>query len=704
MIVNSKKNQLRHKPWNYHHASAPLLTAGTVYGAGELLNYAHTSVLYPSIVGTLAASTIGLTEYGSGSSVPTIVYSTSVTAAAAGWLTASAMVPNFPFTMAGVLSALAATAVFGPLYRAVRYHRANTEDREAIRVGREKWVHAFRSIGLAGVEIPRGGIESNRAGFTLHVLLPPGMTLSTIQSASDKLEVALSRVMPSVRRGSISVTGGAGAHEVLITVGTADILSETVPLPDDHSALSIRNPLPFATYETGGDASIAWYEDGWGGKSGLVVGKRGSGKSVTVNVLLAQLLRCPDVVVFGIDLKGGRTLRPWLTPWQEGWTVEDANAEGGTMRAEYPVLDWVATTLEEAVLLLETVVAMLDYRATAGTGSMVVPTPNEPAIIVLCEEIADLTAAATTGTGDERKLGGRANRAITRIMKKGRSEAINDVLVTQRATVVNTAGGEAKSQIDVTIGLRTEKAQDTLSVFPDDAHIKLHELEHSGTLYVKDGADAEPRKARSWYVADRKPEVIAQLAADRTQWRSELDAGTAAAGGDAYANRWSPERAGHLLGAAQRATANAGASPASSSTSGTDAKPAGGFRLRLNMPKSAPKPTGGLSDEEFAKRTSDEAFADLMKGAGAGDLLGLSDAESNGDGVSESRRYMRQLIAAAGPDGMAPVAILRELTEAGKGAARQTVQRWLKEDVDAGILRKLDGADAKYTTGPNYRP
>ena len=42
-------------------------------------------------------------------------------------------------------------------------------------------------------------------------------------------------------------------------------------------------------------------------------GIAGSGKSGVLNVILGNLAACPDVVLWGIDLKGGMELRPWAS-------------------------------------------------------------------------------------------------------------------------------------------------------------------------------------------------------------------------------------------------------------------------------------------------------------------------------------------------------------------------------------------------------
>ena len=98
--------------------------------------------------------------------------------------------------------------------------------------------------------------------------------------------------------------------------------------------LSIDNPIPIGVYEDGQVCSVTLRE-----MATLIVGLRGSGKSNLLNVLLAQLARCADVLIFAIDLKGGRMAAPWIEPWLDH-------------RTPRPVVDWLATDREEAERML----------------------------------------------------------------------------------------------------------------------------------------------------------------------------------------------------------------------------------------------------------------------------------------------------------------------------------------------------------------
>ena len=75
-------------------------------------------------------------------------------------------------------------------------------------------------------------------------------------------------------------------------------------------------------------------------RHGLFGGSTGSGKSGGLNVLIGNLVACPDVVIWGIDLKRGMELGPWAS-----------------------CIDRLATTPGQAQALLSDAVAILEARA-----------------------------------------------------------------------------------------------------------------------------------------------------------------------------------------------------------------------------------------------------------------------------------------------------------------------------------------------------
>jgi S-DNA-T family DNA segregation ATPase FtsK/SpoIIIE len=87
-----------------------------------------------------------------------------------------------------------------------------------------------------------------------------------------------------------------------------------------------------------------------------------------VNVILAYLVACRDVVIWAVDLKGGMELRPWATCIQR-----------------------LAFTPEQATELFRDAVTEVNRRAAkmAETGKRSWdPAPDDPALVIVVDEYA----------------------------------------------------------------------------------------------------------------------------------------------------------------------------------------------------------------------------------------------------------------------------------------------------------------------------
>src|SRR5262249_33826161 len=79
------------------------------------------------------------------------------------------------------------------------------------------------------------------------------------------------------------------------------------PIPWPGSPVtSITQLLPLGLFEDGRPVGVVLLR-----RHVLIGGMVGSGKSGILNVILAYLITCVDVRVWGIDLKGGMELQPW---------------------------------------------------------------------------------------------------------------------------------------------------------------------------------------------------------------------------------------------------------------------------------------------------------------------------------------------------------------------------------------------------------
>ncbi len=241
---------------------------------------------------------------------PLALYTCACGVIAAGWLAYSARTAAWHPVPVVVL--LGSAAVLTGLYPAIMRRqelaaelaRLADADAGAARQ-RGKWPGLLAGIGHQ--EIEYAGQERTAAGYQVHLRLPRSgkVTYKMLAASAERLEVAA-----RLRHGSLRFERGNQAHQVILHVAERDMLARTVPLPLATEPMSINWPVPLGIYQDGEVCAVTLRE-----VATLIVGLRGSGKSNLLNVLLAQLARCRDVLIFAIDLKGGRMAAPWIEPW-----------------------------------------------------------------------------------------------------------------------------------------------------------------------------------------------------------------------------------------------------------------------------------------------------------------------------------------------------------------------------------------------------
>ena len=481
-------------------------------------------------------------------------------------------------------------------------------------------------IGAPGVALA-GSVET-RAGHTYRLRLPATgkVTFSRLERLTEALETAA-----RLRDGAVRFERGDHAGEVLMHVAEKDILAQTVPYPGDLSDLTVNRPFRIGTYEDGSVCEILYRE-----VKVLLIGLTGAGKSNLINVLIAQLGRCVDTVIFMIDQKGGRAALPWIQPWLEG-------------RTPRPVIDWVATNREESERMLDALLRGIDARAHSGAGGeKITPTAAMPAIVLIIDEMAVIFGAhggprtPEQGTSNTR-LAGKG----TQIVQLGRSEAIDAILATQRGTVTMTGGGDLKSQCRLRIGLGVASENDARMIIPDNASVAriLPKLKHPGSGIVSDGdAKVAPAKFDRLDPGPGNAEIH-RIAAELGDRRPEPDAVLTAAFGEDYALRWTMERAGHIPGFARAAVLHGGRAPG----------------------------------DEYDRR-----FSEIVSGEELAGLGGNVDQPA----VNPARTRMLELLESSGVMGMTPNVLGLRLEAEGMGVVRPTIHEWLAEELDSGRVVK----------------
>lgn len=648
-----------------HHAAAtPPLAALSLYAAGAAVSYVHRplAVIGVTVVAAMAgALAVAVTR----PHMWVLVHRAAAIGFAALWIVLTQL--TSPFRAPSIIALIAAAALLWAFFPLVS--RADLRERDAalraaksLMTGggvRGDWPGMLARLGLPRIQVE--DTVTNPAGYTKVLRLPPdgSITFRRVRGIAEQLEVAL-----DLEPGWVRFERGQRAR-VLVHVTTRDVLAETVALPRCTEPRSINDPIDIGISETGEVLLLTLREI-----AVLVVGVRGAGKSNLINVLIDRLGNCVDAVIWGIDFKNGRTLRPWLQPWLDGKT-------------ERPVIDWVATDRDEAALMMDAALTAIDVRSASGVGGeKITPRAEQPAIILLCEEVSSLTGLHAPGSRASTNL-------LTSITQTGRSEAVDPILVTQRGTVTMVGSGDLKSQIRLRIALGGGSEEDARALLGDSQLARIvAALRHKGSLCVQHD-DARPIPAKGFRV---DPEEVYGLAEACSWLRPGLEADLEAALGADYADRWSVERAGHLLTgkpkpkpvadeSAKPAAAKAATAPTSSGPAPVPPPPR--VTPAWKTTDGTPIPRG---TEHYTEPDVDDVFTALTKGL---------DVDTSRPHAGRAR--LVGLLEQVGAGGRSPDELTRLLNENGIGCVRQTVQGWLKDLVDSGeAVKQGSGVNVRY--------
>ena len=478
---------------------------------------------------------------------------------------------------AQLLALIPAGIVFGLWWNVL--HLLNTAEQQIIRDDQAKaeqeaasgqWERLLARIGCKGVTVKdRVGFP---AGHTLHLKLPANgsVTFRKLTAAVEQLEIAA-----DARPGSLvfEKPKNVGAATVLLHVFERDVLTETLPLEVDRGPKSIHDPIPLGLYQTGEVCVVTFRE-----VAGLMVGLRGRGKSGLLNTHLAHLTGCVDAVVWMIDGKGGRTVRPWLESFLAATTGR-------------PAVDWACMDAEspEAEAILLGVKAAIRSRSRGG-GEKIHPGPAMPSIILIIEE-----ASLITGTG---RMSNSKRAALAQdAVNTGRSEAVESLLATQRGTVSMVGNGDMKSNQNLRYGLGVSTVDDARMIFPDGdlaraAAALSDDDEYRGVFLMQaQGGDRAAWRCRAGRgrPGSRRPRGTGSRRTPSPEWPCRTP-GTA--------RTWTTRRLRRCTRRCSRTASQAGTTAA-----GTGSAPSSGCPLRRSRrprPRRVGRPTRRLRDRPKA--------------------------------------------------------------------------------------------------------
>jgi hypothetical protein len=336
--------------WRYRSELAPIHATYLAALAGWLLRATHPG-WWPGILATTMVTGFALVRFGHrvGLARPIErVYAAAVVTMAGAWLAAA--------TAQGLTRRpLPQLLIIGGVLLSVPWW-AHRRRRARVQVERTlaAWPQIAESIGLAGSRVMSAVVDA--WGWTARVALCRGHTVADAVGKLGAIESAL-----GTRPGAVRIEPDRDrADHFLMRVLHTDPHSR--PLPWRASGIrSVTQPIPLGVFEDASPAAVLLLR-----RNALVGGVVGSGKSGVLNVILATLAACDDVVIWGIDLKGGMELRPWT-----------------------PSLGCLATTPEQAIAVLKEAVTELERRAIESSQSGVrvwEPTKTRPALVIVIDE------------------------------------------------------------------------------------------------------------------------------------------------------------------------------------------------------------------------------------------------------------------------------------------------------------------------------
>jgi S-DNA-T family DNA segregation ATPase FtsK/SpoIIIE len=403
------------------------------------------------------------------------IYAGAVTLVAGGWLTAATALGPATSPMPGLAAGL--TLLFALPWWVSHRRRAK------VRLDRmlESWPEIAQAVGLAGSQVMSATVDV--WGWRARFRLARGQTIRDVIAKIPGIESGLGTFRGAVR---VHPTPDDLANRFELRVLDTDPHADSIIWPGP-SVTSITEPIDLGPFEDAVSCRVLFLR-----RHGLAGGATGAGKSGWLNVLMGNLVACRDVVIWGIDLKKGMELAPWVS-----------------------CIDRLATTAEEARALLADAVAVLEARAAllAELGQRVwEPTPDMPALLIIIDEYAELADDAPD-----------AVKHADSVARRGRAVAVNLVAATQRPTQKAMGQGAVRSQMDIRICFRVRERRDVDLILGQGmltAGWNAHTLNAPGKFLISAAEHDTPRRARAYLVTD---EAVADTASRYADFRPPLD-------------------------------------------------------------------------------------------------------------------------------------------------------------------------------------
>ncbi|MET9320841.1 hypothetical protein ABZX75_11745 [Streptomyces sp. NPDC003038] len=655
--------------------------AFAVATVGTLAHMPPTWALAVGAIGAIGHTATGLRQKLAGRTIG---------ARAASWLLASgwttwALATN-PLTWTALGSLAVIGVGMGAAARSVGFYEEARElealaaaERQVVReLSAERreiaaeWVDRIERVCHITIKVLAVEMWPTGAGFTIDAELPPG-GITYAKIATESARLSADARLPH----GCTATASRGIHQgrVLIDVTTVNVLEQEMPYPASYGPLSVLTGIPWGVRTNADEVPVFLRE-----QCALVVGPTGSGKTNMVHTILAGFARCTDVITWVIDLNAGSAGLPW---------VRTENTGGEAVR---PGIDWLASTHEEALLMLDTAIRVAKHRKMAYQDLMakantdLLPVSAQiPQIEIVIDEGAEILAS----TDKQHRV---LARKILEVIRIARAMALRTVLTALGATGAVLGDlmirREAKVRAALTGG-ETE-GMDLSKLFPGSRGLKVDQAPYKGAGFL-----GTPESGiglfKSWRI---KPAQIRDIVIATSDRHPRLDPVSAKAAGPDYARRWDQARTAWI-------TEHQNTTPATDSTPTEDGGGGGGLNLSA-LRTTTPAPAVDAVDAEFERLIGIEFTTNPQpqtpeepKAEPSGlNLSALRDDKETGpmwlpDAITAIR--------AAGPEGMKPAAVADLV-----GRSREAVRKTLKAAAERGELHYRDRGPHSVYVHPDH--
>ncbi|MEJ3745453.1 cell division protein FtsK [Actinomycetes bacterium KLBMP 9797] len=457
--------------WRYRSELTPLAVAGTTVWCAEWLHVYYSGLWWTLalVTAVLVAVLMAFPRWWRRVRWPVLgrgierVYLAMCLAVGGAWL--SSAIHYGPGRHPLPALALAGTLVCAIPWWAHRRRRAKVRVERTL----QAWPDVADAAGLTGSRAVSAVVDA--WGWTVRIALPRGQTADEVIAAVPAIESGLG-APPSAARAE---PDPHRADRAYLRVLERDPHAQPIAYQPPVEPATITRPIPLGLWDDGTVTSVLMLR-----RNTLIGGITDSGKSNLLNVIMAYLVACPDVVIWGIDLKGGMELGPWAS-----------------------CLPRLATTPQQAIKLLADAVAEISLREqeqVARGERLWTPDYDRPALIVVIDEYAELPDEATAHADS--------------IARLGRAVAVNLLIATQRPTQKAMRNNAVRSQMDVRICLRVRERRDVTFILGEGmlaAGWNAHKLGEPGKflLSARESQYATPRPARAYLLTDTDVATIA---------------------------------------------------------------------------------------------------------------------------------------------------------------------------------------------------